>query len=64
MAMAAFLDAKPELTDRLRNCGSGRELIDKGFPLDVDMAAALDASSVVPVLRGAELVDGLADGAG
>lgn len=60
VAMAAFVDAEPELTERLRSCGSGRELIGRGFPADVDLAAALDASPVVPVLRGAELVDGAA----
>jgi 2-phosphosulfolactate phosphatase len=60
VAMAAFADARPELEERLRQCGSGRELIDKGFPLDVDMAADLDASQVVPVLKGVELVNAAA----
>ncbi|MGH1489097.1 MAG: 2-phosphosulfolactate phosphatase [Acidimicrobiales bacterium] len=56
-AMAAFNDAAPELSERLRECGSGRELIDKGFPLDVELAAKHDASGVVPTLEGIELVD-------
>ena len=60
VAMAAFADARPELVERLRECGSGRELIDKGFPFDVDLAADLDASQVVPVLDGAELVNAAA----
>lgn len=57
VAMAAFADAEPELEDRLRSCGSGRELTDKGFPADVGIAADLDASGVVPSLVGPELVD-------
>ncbi len=57
VAMAAFVDAEPELGDRLKACGSGRELIDKGFPTDVDIAADLDVSEVVPTLVGPELVD-------
>jgi 2-phosphosulfolactate phosphatase len=39
-----------QLNDRLRNCVSGRELIAKGFAGDVDVAANLNASTVVPVL--------------
>jgi 2-phosphosulfolactate phosphatase len=58
MAMAGFNDARPELAKRLRTCGSGRELIDRGFSLDVELAAALDDSTVVPTLVGQELVDG------
>ena len=57
VAMAAFADARPVLADRLRSCGSGRELIGRGFPDDVEIAADLDASTVVPLLTGAELVN-------
>jgi phosphosulfolactate phosphohydrolase-like enzyme len=32
-------------------CASGRELIDAGYPGDVDVAAELDAGAFVPVLR-------------
>jgi 2-phosphosulfolactate phosphatase len=38
------------LGDRLRGCVGGRELAGKGFGSDVDAAADLDASTVVPVL--------------
>ncbi len=57
VAMAAFVDARPALGERLRACGSGRELIDKGFPADVDLAADLDTSQVVPNLVGPQLMD-------
>lgn len=38
------------LSHELSRCASGRELIDAGFGADVAIAAALDASPVVPVL--------------
>lgn len=56
-AMAAFTEATPHLTDRLRACGSARELVAKGFPADVTLASALDVSGVAPTLQGPELVD-------
>jgi 2-phosphosulfolactate phosphatase len=44
------------LPDDLAACASGRELVDLGFPDDVAVAAELDASEVVPVLRGEAFV--------
>lgn len=41
-----------ELPGDLIACVSGQELVDMGFAGDVDIAAELDASDVVPVLRG------------
>jgi 2-phosphosulfolactate phosphatase len=38
----------------LRDCASGRELIERGFGEDVTIAAEVDTSSAVPVLRGEE----------
>lgn len=58
VAMAAFADARSDLVERLRTCGSGRELIGRGFGADVELAAAADVSAAVPTLRGIELVDG------
>jgi 2-phosphosulfolactate phosphatase len=60
-AIAAFRDAKPRLVERLNACGSGRELIAKGFPADVALASELDVSTVAPTLQGSELVDRSAD---
>jgi len=42
----------------LRASASGRELIDAGYPGDVDVAAELDASASVPVLRDGTFVAG------
>jgi 2-phosphosulfolactate phosphatase len=51
-AEAAFLAAKSEgLAETLRGCVSGRELIERGRPRDVDPAADLDADAVVPMLQ-------------
>ena len=56
-AAAVFRDAHPDIAARLHDCGSGRELADRGFGRNVDIAADLDASRVVPTLAGVELVD-------
>ncbi len=58
VAVAAFAEAQESLAARLADCGSGRELVDRGFEADVDLAAKLDAGAIVPTLRGDEVVDG------
>lgn len=58
MAMAAFAAVRDDIVDGLRDCASGRELIDIGFERDVDDAAHLDTSSHVPILRGDRFVRG------
>jgi 2-phosphosulfolactate phosphatase len=50
-AQAAFLNAKDALTGILRQCSSGRELIERGFGIDIEYAAALNTSEAVPLLR-------------
>ena len=42
--------ARPHLLDRLLGCPSGGELVAGGFRRDVEVAAELDSSTVVPVL--------------
>ena len=50
-AAAALFDASPgSLRERMHDCVGGRELTSKGFRDDVDVAADLNSSSVVPVL--------------
>lgn len=50
-ACDAFLQAKDQLPRLLRECSSGRELIEKGFAADVELAAKLDVSTCVPFLK-------------
>ena len=52
-AVAAFEAVAKRLPDVLMSCSSGRELVERGFPDDVLMAAQLDVETVAP-----ELVDG------
>lgn len=56
-AAAELFDAgRDRLRERLRGCVSGRELISWGFGSDVDVAAELNASPIVPVLAGGAFV--------
>ena len=50
-AAAAFRALDGAVAVALRACASGRELIDIGHPDDVEIAAELDRSASVPVLR-------------
>jgi 2-phosphosulfolactate phosphatase len=51
-AMAAFAAAAPSLGEFLAACASGRELREREFAQDVEVAAQLDVSATVPLLRG------------
>jgi len=51
MAVAAFLSAQHALLSVLEQSGSGQELIRKGYPEDVRMAAQYNVSQHVPVLN-------------
>lgn len=51
LAEAAFLRFREDLSSCLKQCSSGKELIGKGFPDDVDIAAMLNQSKCVPVLQ-------------
>jgi len=51
VAAAAFT-ALDDPAAALRDCASGRELIDAGFAEDVEIAAEVDSSRAVPVLDG------------
>jgi 2-phosphosulfolactate phosphatase len=50
IAMAAYRHAQPNLKELLKQCGSGIELIERGFEEDVDLAAELDVSDCIPRL--------------
>ena len=51
LAGAAWLAVAGRADAALRACASGRELVEQGWPQDVDVAAEVDASERVPVLR-------------
>jgi 2-phosphosulfolactate phosphatase len=51
LAAAAFERLRLDLSSALADCASGRELIDRGFARDIELAAELDATGLVPVLR-------------
>ncbi|GAA4486429.1 hypothetical protein GCM10023094_42770 [Rhodococcus olei] len=61
-AVAAFDAASPSIDARLRDSASGRELAAKGFAGDVGIAAELDTTTVVPLLRDAAFVDASTEG--
>jgi 2-phosphosulfolactate phosphatase len=56
LAADAFRAVEATLTKELLYCASGRELAAAGFGEDVDVAAELDVSDVVPVLSDGEFV--------
>ena len=51
-AVAAYDVVRGRLGDALAACASGRELVEDGFAVDVELAAAYGVSHVVPVLSG------------
>jgi 2-phosphosulfolactate phosphatase len=51
-AIAAFVDAAPDLPSTLAVCTSGRELAARGLAADLDLAAEHDVSQTVPRLLG------------
>ncbi len=49
-AAAIFREIKPGIGDYLRQCSSGKELIERGFENDVILASQLNVSECAPVL--------------
>jgi len=50
VALAAFRAVESELDHALRQCSSGKELIERGFEPDVMLAAQLNVSACAPLL--------------
>ena len=50
MTVAGFLNAQSNLLDTLLRCGSGKELVNKGFEEDVRLAGQLNVSRSAPQL--------------
>jgi 2-phosphosulfolactate phosphatase len=59
-AVAAYDAVRGGCGSALPDCASGRELVAAGFGRDVELAAATDVSSVVPLLDGEAFVDAAA----
>jgi len=57
LAIAAFERFRGNLNRTLSCCGSGQELIERGFRRDVDLASECAISSAVPMLAGDRFVD-------
>ena len=57
MAIATFARFRCELGDALYRCGSGKELVELGFALDVELAAEYAVSNVAPRLAEERFVD-------
>jgi len=51
IAREAFRYSLPRLANIIRNCVSGRELIDRGFSEDVEIALSVNTSEATPTLR-------------
>jgi 2-phosphosulfolactate phosphatase len=60
MAVATFARFRHDLRGALSGCGSGKELIERGFELDVELAAEYGVSRAAPVLSGERFVDSTA----
>lgn len=58
-ALATFIRFNRDLLGALGRCGSGKELIEIGFELDVELAAEYGASATCPVLARDRFVDSL-----
>lgn len=57
LAVTAFEHFRGDLAGTLSLCGSGRELIERGFVCDVELAAEYGVSSSVPMLAGDRFVN-------
>jgi 2-phosphosulfolactate phosphatase len=57
LAIAAFERFRRNLYDAVSRCGSGRELIDRGYACDVELAAEYAVSSSVPELDEDRFID-------
>jgi 2-phosphosulfolactate phosphatase len=50
LAVGAFLSVRDDLPRILRECSSGKELVERGFPQDVTMAAEINVDDCAPLL--------------
>lgn len=50
LALAGFQNTQSKLLDTLLHCGSGKELVGRGFEEDVQLASQLNVSKATPLL--------------
>jgi 2-phosphosulfolactate phosphatase len=50
-ALSVYLNLKDSFTDEIKKCSSGKELIERGFEEDIDLACEMNVSKNVPVYR-------------
>lgn len=50
-ALAVFVALAGNLTDAIKHCSSGKELMERGFGQDIDLACAFNVSDNVPILQ-------------
>ena len=50
-ALAVYESVKDNLPEEIKKCSSGKELIERGFEDDVNLACELNVSECVPVLK-------------
>jgi len=51
-AASAFERLRYSIHRTLEECPSGRELIEAGYPDDIDIASEVDADQAIPLLQG------------
>jgi 2-phosphosulfolactate phosphatase len=56
LAIAAFTRFRHDLGGALSRCGSGKELIERGFASDVELAAEYDVSRIAPRLEQGQFI--------
>jgi 2-phosphosulfolactate phosphatase len=62
VAVAALESLCDSLREQMLLCSSGRELVERGFAADVELATKLDVSEIVPVLIGEAFIASTATG--
>jgi 2-phosphosulfolactate phosphatase len=60
LAIMAFEQFRSDLHGTLKRCGSGLELVERGFGCDVELASEFGVSSAVPILAGDRFLNGAA----
>lgn len=61
VCIGAFIQAEPKLDQLIWDCGSGRELRERGFEADVRHCSRLNVYQTVPVLNNDHFVEGLSN---